>query len=64
MTGKKFEKNNATIALNIFYTKNEKIYPSYVSKHNLKREKQVITLMIPNKEGWTYITVKKISYKL
>ena len=32
------------------YAKNEKIYPAYVSKQNLKREKQVIILMIPNGE--------------
>ena len=40
------------------YTKNEKIYPAYVSKHNSKRKKQVNLLMIPNGE-WHYITVKK-----
>ena len=28
---KKIEKNNLTIALNILYTKKEKIYPAYVS---------------------------------
>ena len=27
-----------------------KIYPSYVSKHNSNREKQVILLMISNEE--------------
>ena len=36
---KKFEKNNRTAALNVFYTKKEKIYPSYVSKHNSNRKK-------------------------
>ena len=46
---KKCEKNNWTIALNILYAIKEKIYPVYVSKHNLHRE------------GWHYITVKKIS---
>ena len=39
---KKFEKNNVTIALNVLYAKKEKIYPTYVSKHNSNREKQVI----------------------
>ena len=39
---KKIEKNNVTIALNVLYTKKEKIYPPYVSKHNSIREKQVI----------------------
>ena len=47
---KKFEKNNVTIALNVLYTKKEKIYPHYVSKHNSIREKQVILLIIPNGE--------------
>ena len=44
---KKFEKNNVTIALNVWYAKKEKIYPAYVSKHNPNREKQIILLMIP-----------------
>ena len=48
---KKFEKNNVTILPNVVYTKKEKIYPAYVSKHNSHREKQVILLMIPNSEG-------------
>ena len=29
---------NVTIALDILYTKKEKIYPAYVSKHNLNHE--------------------------
>ena len=45
---KKIDKNNVTIALNVLYAKKEKIYPAYVSKYNLNREKQVILLMIPN----------------
>ena len=44
--GKKIEKNNVTIALNVLYAKKEKIYPAYVSKHNSNHEKQVILLMI------------------
>ena len=48
---KKFEKNNVTIALNVLYAKEEKIYPAYVSKHNSNHKKQVIILMIPNREG-------------
>ena len=57
-----FEKNNPTIALNIFYIK-EKECPAYTSKINLNCEKQIILLMIPNeeKEGWHYIAVKKLS---
>ena len=45
---KKFDKNNVTIALNV---KKEKIYPTYVSKDNSNRKKQVILLMIPDGEG-------------
>ena len=57
---KKFEKNNVTIALNVLYAKKEKIYLAYVSKHNLNHEKQVILLMISNREGpWHYLAVKK-----
>ena len=31
----------------------------YVVKHNSRREKQVIVLVIPNGEGWHQITVKE-----
>ena len=37
------------------------IYPAYVSKHKPNREKQVILLMIPNREGWNYLAVEKLS---
>ena len=60
---KKFEKNNVTIALNVLYAKKEKIYPAYVSKHNSNREKQVILLVIANRERrrWHYLAVNKLS---
>ena len=54
---KKYEKNNIATTLNVFYAKKEKIYPFYVSKHNTNREKQVILLMISNREGWYYLAV-------
>ena len=57
---KKFEKNYLTIVLTVLYVKNEKIYPAYVSKHNLKHEKQIIRLIIWNGEGWHYIAKKKL----
>ena len=47
---KKFEKNNRKITLNVLYGKKINMYPTYVSKHNSNREKQVIILMIPNGE--------------
>ena len=31
--------------------KKKKLYPAYVSKHNSNCEKQVILLIIPNREG-------------
>ena len=34
---KKFERNNVTLALNVFYAEKEKIYPVYVSRHNSNR---------------------------
>ena len=52
---KTFEKNNPTIALNILYIKEKQIWTSYNSKINSNCEKQMILLMIPNKEkkGWS-----------
>ena len=55
----KFEKNNVTIVLNVLYAK-KKNCPAYVSKHNSNLEKQIILLMIPNREGWHYLAVKKL----
>ena len=57
----KVEKNNLKIVLNVFYPKKGKTYPAYVSKHNSIPEKQDIFLMIPNREGWHYPAVKKLS---
>ena len=52
------------------YVKKEKIYPAYASKNNSNHEKQVILLMIPNREKckaksegkwrWHYFAVKKL----
>ena len=56
---KKLEQNNKTIALNILflpYTK--KIRLAYKSKHNFKRENQVILLMITDGKKWHYLAVK------
>ena len=36
---KMFEKNHPTIALNIFYTKEKEILPTYISNHNSTSEK-------------------------
>ena len=58
---KKFQKNQGAIALNVLYAKKEKIYPTYVSKHNSNHEKQVTLLMILNGEGWHYLTLKMLS---
>ena len=36
-----FEKDNRKIALNVLYSKEEKLYPVYISKHNLNRKKRL-----------------------
>ena len=45
-----FEQNNVAIAVNVLYTKKEKIYPAYLSKNNSNFAKQVTLFMIPNGE--------------
>ena len=60
---KNFQSNNKAIPLNILYVprNTEKIRHAYKSKYNLKRENQVILLMITDGEKWHYLTVKKLS---
>ena len=58
---KEFEQNNKEIALNaLFVPRNEKeIELAYKSKYNYKRKKQVILLMITDKNNrWHYLAVK------
>ena len=46
------------------YIKEKGIYPTYISKHNSTREKQIFFLIIPNKEKerrWHFLAVKKLS---
>ena len=48
----------------MFYTiKKPEICPAYISKINSDCEKQIIILMIPNKEKerWHYLAVRKLS---
>ena len=60
---RQFQKNKVAIALNILYdTKRKKISPGYVSKHNSNGVKQVILLVIPNREGWRYLAAKNYQY--
>ena len=60
---KKFELNNKSIALNIFYVpyNTGKIRHSYKSKYNSTRQNQVILLMITDGEKWHYLAVKSLS---
>ena len=60
---KKFEQNNKKIALNILFVPHntEKIRLAYKSKHNFKRENQVILLMITDGKKWHFLTVKSLS---
>ena len=55
MSGKKIEKNKVTIALDVLYAKKEKMYTTYVSKYNPKREKKVILSMIANGQKWHHL---------
>ena len=57
---KKFESNNKSIALNILYVPHntEKIRHAHKSKYNLKRENQVILLIITDDKKWHYLAVK------
>ena len=56
----KIEKNNIATALNTLHAK-KYIYPTYVSKHNSNSEKQVILLMISNREKMSLSCSKKLS---
>ena len=57
-----FEDNHQTTALIVLYDKKEKIiYQTYISKHNPKREKQIIILMIQNGKGCHCFEVTRLS---
>ena len=43
------------------YSKKEEIYPNYVSKHNLNREKQVFFSNDSKAKKWRYLALKKLS---
>ena len=60
---KKFESNNKKVALNTLYMpyNTEKVRPAYKSKYNLKRENQVILLVITNGEKLHHLAVKSLS---
>ena len=57
---KKFESNNKTIADNILYVPHntKEIRHAYKPKYNLKRENQVILLMITDGKKWHYLAIK------
>ena len=58
--------NNKTIAVNMLYIPHntEEIRHSYKSKYNLKRENQVILLMISDGKKWHYLAVKNCLHYL
>ena len=60
---KNFESNNKSIAFNISFASYniEKVRREYVSKHNHKREKQVILLINIDGKKWHYLAVKSLS---
>ena len=58
----KFEQNNKTNALNIFFVlhNKEKIKRTYISKYNHKRKNQVVFLTITDVKKWHYLALKSI----
>ena len=60
---KKVESYSKSIALSILFVpyNAEKIRLAYKSKHNFKRENQVILLMITDGKKWHYLAVKSLS---
>ena len=61
-----FESNNNSVALNILYVtyNTEEIRLAYKSKYDLKRENQVIYLMITDGIIWHHLAVKRLSVLL
>ena len=60
---RKFECNNKTIALNIFYVpyNTEQIRHAYKSKHNNERDTQVnLSMITDGTSNWHYLAVKRI----
>ena len=60
---KKFETNNESIALNILYVlyNTKELRHAYKSKYNLRRENQLILLMITDGKKWHYLVVESLS---
>ena len=61
---KKFEQNNKEIALNVLFVPHNKkeIEIAYKSKYNYKHKRQVILLMITDKNNkWHYLAVKSLT---
>ena len=61
MNGKKFQRNNATIAIMCYMSKKLRIYSAYFSKFISNHENQIIPFMIPKEEGCHYLVVEKLS---
>ena len=55
MIGNNFKKSEEMLLM--FYA----IQNAFASKCHLSHEKRIILLIIPNKEKWHYITVKKFT---
>ena len=61
--GKKFERNNKTIALNILFIPHntETIRVTYRSEYNHRHKKQVTLLMITGGKKWLYLVLTNLS---
>ena len=60
MTGKYSKKIIQQLFLIFSVLKKKKLYPAFVSKYNSKSKKQIMVIMIPNREGWHYLTIKTL----
>ena len=61
VTRKSLRKIIQHLLLMWYMFKKMKTYPPSISKQNLSHENQIILLMIPDGEGWYYLSVKKSS---
>ena len=60
MTGKYSRKIIQQLFLIFSVLKKKTLYPAFVSNYNSKSKKQIMAIMIPNREEWHYLTIKKL----
>ena len=62
MFGEYLKNYNLRIVLNLSYAKKRKKYIVLILQNIIQSmRKQIITLIIPHREGWHYLAIKKLS---